>query len=189
MYRRAVLTIEGQVGWSFKLFYKPDNRTRRVKADYLFSYQPPINLIALLIMLPASWVLSPRWFHKVRGASLLKCGKNSWNSRSTYSWSGVLRPHTLYHSVTDKSPGWQASRFCYSSHIMSVKRNIFKQLRLQRLSLPQLSELWRHFPEALKDWVGAHFLVGDVCRLSVCSVFWGPFCWQRPRHRHGLYDS
>ncbi|EJD07689.1 uncharacterized protein FOMMEDRAFT_137915 [Fomitiporia mediterranea MF3/22] len=47
MFRRAVLTIEG------------------VKADYLFSYQPPVNVIALCIMLPASYVLSPRWFHKV----------------------------------------------------------------------------------------------------------------------------
>ncbi|KAH8108342.1 hypothetical protein DFH11DRAFT_1517080 [Phellopilus nigrolimitatus] len=47
MFRRAVLTIEG------------------VKADYLFSYQPPINVFALVVMLPASYVLSPRWFHKV----------------------------------------------------------------------------------------------------------------------------
>lgn len=46
MFRRAVLTIEG------------------VKADYLFSYQPPINVVALCIMLPASYILSPRWFHK-----------------------------------------------------------------------------------------------------------------------------
>ncbi|KZT71972.1 hypothetical protein DAEQUDRAFT_723607 [Daedalea quercina L-15889] len=47
MFRRAVLTIEG------------------VKADYLFSYQPPVNLVALCIMLPASYMLTPRWFHKV----------------------------------------------------------------------------------------------------------------------------
>ncbi|KAI0953934.1 hypothetical protein AcV7_007322 [Taiwanofungus camphoratus] len=47
MYRRVVSTIEG------------------VKADSLFSYQPPINLIALCMMLPASYVLTPRWFHKV----------------------------------------------------------------------------------------------------------------------------
>ncbi|PPQ76669.1 hypothetical protein CVT24_011914 [Panaeolus cyanescens] len=46
-FRKAVLTIEG------------------AKADFLFSYQPPINLIALCIMLPASYLLSPRWFHKV----------------------------------------------------------------------------------------------------------------------------
>ncbi|PCH44315.1 hypothetical protein WOLCODRAFT_165062 [Wolfiporia cocos MD-104 SS10] len=47
MFRRAVLTIEG------------------VKADPLFSYQPPINLAALCIMLPASYILTPRWLHKV----------------------------------------------------------------------------------------------------------------------------
>ncbi|KAI0084442.1 hypothetical protein BDY19DRAFT_987498 [Irpex rosettiformis] len=47
MFRRAVSTIEG------------------VKADSLFSYQPPVNLIALCIMLPASYILNPRWFHKV----------------------------------------------------------------------------------------------------------------------------
>ncbi|KAH9847576.1 hypothetical protein C2E23DRAFT_847890 [Lenzites betulinus] len=47
MFRRAVSTIEG------------------VKADSLFSYQPPVNLVALCIMLPASYVLTPRWFHKV----------------------------------------------------------------------------------------------------------------------------
>jgi hypothetical protein len=47
MFRRAVSTIEG------------------VKADSLFSYQPPVNLFALWILLPASYVLTPRWFHKV----------------------------------------------------------------------------------------------------------------------------
>ncbi|THU87990.1 hypothetical protein K435DRAFT_762223 [Dendrothele bispora CBS 962.96] len=47
MFRRAVSTIEG------------------VKADSLFSYQPPVNLFAVMIMLPLSYVLSPRWFHKV----------------------------------------------------------------------------------------------------------------------------
>ncbi|KAF7308776.1 hypothetical protein MKEN_01076800 [Mycena kentingensis (nom. inval.)] len=47
MFRKAVSTIEG------------------VKADSLFSYQPPVNLLALCIMLPASYLLSPRWFHKV----------------------------------------------------------------------------------------------------------------------------
>ncbi|KAG6813886.1 hypothetical protein H0H92_006293 [Tricholoma furcatifolium] len=47
MFRKAVSTIEG------------------VKADSLFSYQPPINLFALGIMLPARYLLSPRWFHKI----------------------------------------------------------------------------------------------------------------------------
>jgi len=47
MFRRAVSTLEG------------------VKADALLSYQPPLNLIACVIMVPASFVLTPRWFHKV----------------------------------------------------------------------------------------------------------------------------
>ncbi|KAJ3983417.1 hypothetical protein F5890DRAFT_1523449 [Lentinula detonsa] len=47
MFRKAVSTIEG------------------VKADSLFSYQPPINLVALCFMLPLSYTLTPRWFHKV----------------------------------------------------------------------------------------------------------------------------
>ncbi|QRW02809.1 hypothetical protein RhiLY_01808 [Ceratobasidium sp. AG-Ba] len=47
MFRRAVSTVEG------------------VKADAIFSYQPPLNLVALLIMFPSSFILSPRWFHKV----------------------------------------------------------------------------------------------------------------------------
>ncbi|KAB8338871.1 hypothetical protein FH972_021815 [Carpinus fangiana] len=46
-FRRAVLTFEG------------------VKSDALFSYPPPFNLLALLIMLPLKLVLSSRWFHKV----------------------------------------------------------------------------------------------------------------------------
>ncbi|GAW10176.1 receptor-activated ca2+-permeable cation channel [Lentinula edodes] len=47
MFRKAVSTIEG------------------VKADSLFSYQSPINLVALCFMLPLSYILTPRWFHKV----------------------------------------------------------------------------------------------------------------------------
>ncbi|KIY62606.1 hypothetical protein CYLTODRAFT_494529 [Cylindrobasidium torrendii FP15055 ss-10] len=46
MFRKAVSTIEG------------------VKADYLFSYQPPVNLVALVIVLPSSYILTPRYFHK-----------------------------------------------------------------------------------------------------------------------------
>ncbi|EJU03811.1 hypothetical protein DACRYDRAFT_21243 [Dacryopinax primogenitus] len=47
LFRRAVTTVEG------------------VKVDALFSYLPPLNLIAFIIMFPASCVLTPRWFHKL----------------------------------------------------------------------------------------------------------------------------
>ncbi|BEJ16219.1 hypothetical protein CspHIS471_0508240 [Cutaneotrichosporon sp. HIS471] len=47
MFRKAVATIEG------------------VKADMVFSYQLPFNLLALVVLYPLSFILSPRWFHKV----------------------------------------------------------------------------------------------------------------------------
>ncbi|KAH7105755.1 hypothetical protein BKA62DRAFT_826183 [Auriculariales sp. MPI-PUGE-AT-0066] len=50
MFRRAVATIEG------------------VKADALFSYLPPINIVALGFLVPISYILSPRWLHKVNVA-------------------------------------------------------------------------------------------------------------------------
>ncbi|KAH7926026.1 hypothetical protein BV22DRAFT_1009996 [Leucogyrophana mollusca] len=54
MFRRAVSTIEG------------------VKADSLFSYQPPVNLLALCVLLPSSYFLTPRWFHKVVNVFMIR---------------------------------------------------------------------------------------------------------------------
>jgi hypothetical protein len=54
----------------------------RVKADILFSYQLPVNLVALCIMLPASYILSPRWFHKVNAL------RNEFTSSDRYLFSG-----------------------------------------------------------------------------------------------------
>lgn len=46
-FRRAVLTFEG------------------VKSDALFFYQPPTNLLAILVLLPLKLLISQRWFHKL----------------------------------------------------------------------------------------------------------------------------
>ena len=46
-YRRTVITFEG------------------VKSDALFSYPPPFNILALIILLPLKLILTPRYFHKV----------------------------------------------------------------------------------------------------------------------------
>jgi hypothetical protein len=51
-FRRAVLTFEG------------------VKADAIFAYQPPLNILALLILLPLKMMISPRWFHKINVAAI-----------------------------------------------------------------------------------------------------------------------
>jgi hypothetical protein len=51
MFRRAVLTFEG------------------VKSDALFSYQPPFNLLALVVLLPLKFFVTERWFHKINVAA------------------------------------------------------------------------------------------------------------------------
>ena len=51
-FRRAVLTFEG------------------VKSDAIFNYQPPFNILALLILLPLKMVVTPRWFHKINVAAV-----------------------------------------------------------------------------------------------------------------------
>lgn len=37
----------------------------RVKSNALFSYQPPFNILAFLILKPASWLLTPRLLHTI----------------------------------------------------------------------------------------------------------------------------
>jgi hypothetical protein len=63
MFRKAVSTIEGYL--DFLAVWRMLIKRHSVKADSLFSYQPPVNLVALCVMLPASYILTPRWFHKV----------------------------------------------------------------------------------------------------------------------------
>lgn len=51
-FRKAVLTLEG------------------VKSDAIFAYQPPFNVIALFILVPMKFLVSPRWFHKIHVATV-----------------------------------------------------------------------------------------------------------------------
>ncbi|KAH7034990.1 uncharacterized protein B0I36DRAFT_317374 [Microdochium trichocladiopsis] len=51
-FRKAVLTLEG------------------VKADAIFAYQPPFNLIALFVYVPLKFMVTPRWFHKIHVATV-----------------------------------------------------------------------------------------------------------------------
>lgn len=52
MFRRAVLTLEG------------------VKADAVFAYQPPFNIVAVFLFVPLKFVVSARWFHKIHVATV-----------------------------------------------------------------------------------------------------------------------
>ncbi|KAK6540915.1 hypothetical protein TWF694_008299 [Orbilia ellipsospora] len=49
-FRRAVLTLEG------------------VKSDAIFSYLPPLNIFAIVLLLPLKFVITDRWFHKINVA-------------------------------------------------------------------------------------------------------------------------
>lgn len=51
-YRHAVQTLEG------------------VKSDAIFAYQPPFNILALFILVPLKFIVSPRWFHKTHVAAV-----------------------------------------------------------------------------------------------------------------------
>ncbi|UQC80658.1 nonselective cation channel, partial [Colletotrichum lupini] len=52
MFRKAVLTLEG------------------VKGDAIFAYQPPFNILAVFVLIPLKFILTPRWFHKIHVASV-----------------------------------------------------------------------------------------------------------------------
>jgi hypothetical protein len=51
-FRRAVMTLEG------------------VKGDAIFAYPPPFNILAILILVPLKFCVSPRWFHKIHVMSV-----------------------------------------------------------------------------------------------------------------------
>ncbi|KAI0596980.1 nonselective cation channel [Biscogniauxia sp. FL1348] len=51
-FRKAVHTLEG------------------VKSDAIFAYQPPFNIIALFVLVPMKFLVSPRWFHKIHVATV-----------------------------------------------------------------------------------------------------------------------
>ncbi|KAL1859831.1 hypothetical protein VTK73DRAFT_7432 [Phialemonium thermophilum] len=51
-FRHAVLTLEG------------------VKSDAIFAYQPPFNILAMMLLVPLKFLASPRWFHKIHVASV-----------------------------------------------------------------------------------------------------------------------
>ena len=70
-FRRAVLTFEG------------------VKSDALFAYRPPLNVLAVVILLPLKFVLSPRWF-------VYQCIKASPNLRHSLT---LLPFYIRFHKI------------------------------------------------------------------------------------------
>ncbi|KAG1773581.1 hypothetical protein EDD22DRAFT_858515 [Suillus occidentalis] len=58
-----LLMITGSSHFHFFLFQCTISTIQGVKSDALFSYQPPFNILAFVILKPASYILSPRSLH------------------------------------------------------------------------------------------------------------------------------
>ncbi|KII95956.1 hypothetical protein PLICRDRAFT_234074 [Plicaturopsis crispa FD-325 SS-3] len=80
-----------------------------VKSDALFSYQPPFNLLAFILLKPASWVLSPRALHSAN-VFLIKLTsfpilviigvyERHLAAGQKLRTSGVSAAHSLYNSL------------------------------------------------------------------------------------------
>ncbi|KAL4735883.1 hypothetical protein BDV11DRAFT_24237 [Aspergillus similis] len=107
-FRRAVLTFEG------------------VKSDAIFAYWPPVNILALVLLLPLKFLLSPRQFHRVNVAAtrilnaplLLLISTyeryqmryptqphrpSRWSALCGWTFTGLF-PHEAIHAVFDWEP-------------------------------------------------------------------------------------
>ena len=88
-----------------------------VKSDALFSYQPPLNIVALLVFLPLKQILTPRWFHKINVAAIRTVNAPllliiAVLERRTL-WSGIRRQKDVDHLPKTgliKSGVWDFSR-------------------------------------------------------------------------------
>ncbi|CAK7271278.1 hypothetical protein SEPCBS119000_004521 [Sporothrix epigloea] len=84
-YRRAVLTLEG------------------VKSDAIFAYQPPFNILALFVLVPLKFFVSPRWFHKIHVACV----------------RSINLPVLLIIAVAERRLLWPSSP--YSKHYLAYR--------------------------------------------------------------------
>ena len=105
-FRRAVLTFGG------------------VKSDAIFAYQPPFNILALCLMLPLKFVISPRWFHKVNVAAIRTINLpllliiSAYERRSLWPLAKRKRHSSPYPHAT--IPFWDFSTFSVHGDIQAV---------------------------------------------------------------------
>ena len=106
-FRRAVLTFEG------------------VKADAIFAYFPPFNILALVIFLPLKQLIGPRMFHKVNVAAVKTLNAPillaiAWYERRTL-WVAEKHKHIKSRRIDWTNPfgpravskGWWARMLTY----------------------------------------------------------------------------
>lgn len=133
MFRKAVSTIEG------------------VKADSLFSYLPPVNLIALCIMLPASYLLSPRWFHKVNVFMIRLTSFPVLLSISLYERQAKMAGTTGFYETVS-----HVAEKVFDTLPRSLKRmTIFEGLAGSEADIDAIFEIEEDFESALDTGEGA----------------------------------
>lgn len=137
MFRKAVATIEG------------------VKADSVFSYQLPFNILAVLVLYPLSFVLNPRWFHKVnvlmiRATNLPVLLCIALYERHTYQQT------TMWEQICD-----------YTEHYVGklTAATGFEGIVGARMDVSQVFEIEEEFGTAYKNWDEDDYEFEGECAL------------------------
>lgn len=107
-YQRAVLTFGG------------------VKSDAIFAFQPPFNILALCLMLPLRFVMSPRWFHKVNITAARVLNAPLLLAICTYERRFLRNELDLSYSSRKKRgrfAAWALSRFSLYGDVQAVFAN------------------------------------------------------------------
>ncbi|KAF2086252.1 hypothetical protein K490DRAFT_18055, partial [Saccharata proteae CBS 121410] len=104
-FRRAVLTFEG------------------VKSDAIFAYRPPFNILAMLILVPLKFVVTPRWFHKVNVAAVRILNAPILLLISLYERRSLWKPVRSNSQIANKRRKfslWDFGRFSVHGDIQAV---------------------------------------------------------------------
>lgn len=65
MFRRAVVVFEGSCTVKMLFYREIDICHPGIKSDAIFNYWPPVNLLALIALVPIRFILTPRRFHSL----------------------------------------------------------------------------------------------------------------------------
>lgn len=167
-FRRAVLTFEG------------------VKSDAIFAYQPPFNVLALIIMLPLKIVLSPRMFHKINVAAVrvlnfpvlilitlyerrtLWVGDKHTHHRVKIDWTNPFGPRdTSKNWWTRTLSFWDFSRFSAHGDIAAVFDLDPPQSVLDEIAKDEDEEQGQGLGKAIKDGFYRQFALNSVDETSL----------------------
>lgn len=162
-FRRAVLTFEG------------------VKGDAIFAYQPPFNVLALVIMLPLKIILSERMFHKVNVVAVralnfpililitlyerrtLWVGDKRVHHRITIDWTNPFGPRHKSKSWWSRTASfWDFSRFSAHGDIAAVFDLDPPQSVLDEIAKDEDEEQGQGLGKAIKDGFYRQFALNSV---------------------------